>query len=152
MAYDATKIHFGHCIHDILRRRGLSLEDAGVYAKIQPTLISKWKKGRWQVIPEKTLAAVMDVVAENEEDLIALASAYAYDMIPGSAKGRVRVVKIDPKTKLADTRGLVGRWNAETRLKLQAIGDAVQHDGDIRQMFDSLAAISKRANEKRERK
>lgn len=152
MAFDPTKIHFGAAVHEVIRRRGMTIEEASKKAKIQHTLISKWKGGRWQVIPEKTLEAVIDAVAETREDREQMAAAYAYDMLPGSSKGALRVVKIDAMAKKADIRGLTGTWNVETRQKLQAIGDAVQHDEDIRQMFDSLAAISKRANEKREGK
>ena len=148
MAHDPTKVRFGHAVHGILRRRGMTLEEAGKIAKVEPSLISKWKRGDWQVIPEETLERVIKAVAQDEDDLTALAAAYAYDMVPGSVKGRVTVTKTKRGSD-ADMRGLVGQWNVETRQKLQEIGDAVQYDEDIRQLFNSLAAIAKRANGKR---
>lgn len=150
MAYDPTKIHFGSCVHEIIKRRGWSMEEAGKKAGLQPTIISKWKRGAWQVIPEKTLESLIEAVAETEEDRERLAAAYAYDMLPGSAKANLRVVKIDAMAKKSDIRGLSGSLNTETRQKLSAIGEAIQYDEDLRRMFNSMADWAKRAIEKRE--
>ena len=136
------KVHFGTTIHAVMRENGLSMADVGKASGTIESQFSKWKAGRWQVIPEKRLLAVLAVACKTPEQREACILAYAVDMIPAGDRS---TITFGSKRAIEKATASV---NADLQLKFTRIAKAIPKDGEFRKMFDTLAGWAKVISEK----
>jgi hypothetical protein len=137
------KVHFGTTIHAVMRENRLSMAEVGKASGTIESQFSKWKAGRWQVIPEERLVAVLNAACKTAEQRSACLMAYCYDMLPDKERPLVMFgAKRPPDEKTA-----TGAFNAEMQLRLRRFTQSAQKNQDFRQMMTTMDGWAKRITE-----
>lgn len=144
MVQSPGRIYFGAALTLCAEINDMTMAEVCKKAHINPTNVSKWKKGRYQVIPEKMLLRIVSAVAKDQKQADELFAAYVIDMMPGDSRRRLNVAPVVETPEGTDPRGLAGAWGTEVRMKLHRIGDAADKDAEFRRMFDTLSGWAKR--------
>lgn len=134
------KTYFGSTLHSVIRENGLTLAEAGKASGTVESQFTRWKKGRWESIPEERLVAVLDAVCKTPEQRSQCIMAYSMDMIPGRERAKI----LFSAKPVLDEDAAKSAWNAEMNLKFKAISVAVTKDEEFKRMFETVAGWAKR--------
>lgn len=129
------KTNFGTTLHACLKENGMTMEEAGKKSDTAKGQFSKFKSGRWQVIPEERLTAILDAVCKTAEQRKACLMAYSYDMIPESERSFIM--------RAPDEKAATAAVNAEMNVAFKNIAVAVKRDPEFAKMFRTLTGWAK---------
>lgn len=136
------KRYFGSTLHSVIKENGMTLAEAGKASGTIESQFTRWKKGKWQSIPEDRLVAVLDAVCKTPEQRSQCIQAFCMDMIPACERPNI-LFSAKPKPVL-DQDAAVAAWNAEMNLKFKAICTAVTKDEEFKRLFETVAGWARR--------
>lgn len=134
------KNNFGSTLHAIIRENGMTLAEAGKASGTIESQFTRWKAGKWQVVPEERFVAVLDAVCKTPEQRSQCIMAYCFDMVPAGERPKI----LFSAKPILDQDAATGAWNTEMHLKFKAIAVAVTKDEEFKRLFETVAGWAKR--------